>query len=133
KHALDPKEGAGNEVFHNRNANVVDFPYRVEAGGVRWWAAFSQFVDDAVLDGQSGAMFHPSPLPGDGYRVVAYLDLHATTDTDAQEPTGAEGHAMVGDFRVWRKITIARLVRKTRGRAMLPDLAAIYEDAYILV
>lgn len=119
-------------VFVAPDGEVRDFPYASAPGGTRWWAAFSDFVQGGEREGMTGVVFRPARAAGDNYRVRAYLDLGRALDTDAPAPSGAARTVDVGEFEVWRRITLRAHWRKTAAiTAAVPSVTDYYADAYM--
>ncbi|MBX3469257.1 MAG: hypothetical protein KF878_20475 [Planctomycetes bacterium] len=56
------------------------FPFQVEACKTRTWAATSAIKRDGPLAGRAGALFQPSRLAGDAFRVRAYASFGPELD-----------------------------------------------------
>ncbi len=121
-------------VFTAAEGKVSDFPYAVTPGGTRWWGAFSPIEKGGEREGRSGAVFRPSRHAGDNYKVTAYLDLREALDTADPTPAGAFRQQAVGDFEVWRRITLQEHWKKCpQIVAPLPSVTDYYADAYMEV
>jgi len=128
------------------------FPFKVEIGDTadhkRKWASLSQGWTRGKLKGCTGAVFQPSRMAGDDYKVVCYLAYDKVEDAgkvklvldDQAEPlkSPAAIKADTGKFQVWREIHLARYLRKVGTiAAFLPaNLGAVrgyYNEPYIEV
>lgn len=119
-------------VFVAPDGGVSGFPYTSAPGGTRWWSALSDFVQGGEREGMTGVVFRPARTAGDNYRVRAYLDLDRALDTADATPTGAARTVDVGEFEVWRRITLRAHWRKTAAiTAALPSVTDYYADAYM--
>lgn len=129
------KRGAaagGPAAFTGAQGKVLDFPYTVAPGGTRWWSAFSRVEKSGPREGQSGVVFRPARQAGDNYRLTAYLDLREALDTADVTPQGAFRQIAVGEFEVWRRITLRAHWKKCPPiTAPLPSVTDYYADAYI--
>src|SRR5690606_34662709 len=91
------------------------FPFRCERASARTWAVVSHSWAWGTFAGQSGVMFHPSRMAGDGYRIRVF---HVPDDArlaalDIPGPLAGAGlHATLGDLVLWRRVTIANYLRK---------------------
>jgi len=121
-------------VFSAAEGKVSDFPYTVAAGATRWWGAFSAVEKSGEREGRSGVVFRPARQAGDNYQLTAYLDLAEALDTEAAVPQGAFRQQVVGEFEVWRRITLQAHWRKCpQITAPLPSVTDYYADAYMEV
>jgi hypothetical protein len=113
---------------------IAAFPYAVTRPSTRKWAAYSE-VDKAEADknkmNMTGAVFQPSRIGGDAYRVVAYVDLAGELDAKGDlKPKSVS--AKTGVFQVWRRIKILKIYAKHNIAAH--DHAKVkpyYERAYV--
>jgi hypothetical protein len=119
-------------VFAAPDESVRDFPYASTAGTVRWWAVFSDFVHHGPREGMSGIVFRLARTAGDNYRIVAYLDLDRSLDIEAPTSSNAFCTFDVGEFEVWRRVTLRAHWRKTASLLpKLPSIAGHFADAYV--
>ena len=119
-------------VFVAPDGNVTDFPYASAPGSCCAWWWRCRNLSKGEREGRSGVVFRPARTAGDNYRVRAYLDLGRALDTAAPTPTGAFRTLNVGEFEVWRRITLRAHWRKTATiTAPLPDVKDYYADAYM--
>lgn len=122
-----------------------EFPFKVENCVTRKWAVFSRAWTKGKLKGRTGVLFRPSRMGGDSYKLVVYAAWEKKEDgkyvVDAiDEPlnTPAPIKAQSGPFEVWRKIHIARYMRKKLAIAdfVAANLGAVqgpYAEAFLQV
>ncbi len=118
------------------DANAVPVgthPFAVATLAPRPWAATSSFYrgTDPRYQGHSGALFQPSRMAGDAYRVRTYLwrraDAAVTRAASgdalwaAAEALGqvAAPHAQSGRFTVWRELSVVRYIKKNGAMAAI--------------
>jgi hypothetical protein len=95
------------------------FPFEVKPCTTRKWASFSRGWTTGLLKGKTGAVFRPSRMAGDDYKIYVYLDYDRTAKdkpvVDVKtEPlvVPAAVVANTGKWVVWRRIHVVRYVRK---------------------
>jgi hypothetical protein len=121
-------------VFAAADDGATNFPFAVKAGGTRFWGAISEFQKSGADNGRTGVLFRPSRMAGDNYSVTAYLDLKASLDTADDAPAGAFKQAKVGDFEVWRQVTLAEHFKKgSQTTGTMPSFKEYYADAFVEV
>lgn len=118
------------------------FPFKVEAGRRRTWAAFSTGWGKGALAGMTGAVFQPSRMAGDSYVVSCYLahekrpDGSPVLDTTIRATIDAATiKAETGPFQVWREVHMRQYLKK---KSTLTDFSATtfqgyYRQAYVLM
>lgn len=118
------------------------FPFKVEAGRRRTWAAFSTGWGTGALAGMSGVMFQPSRMAGDSYVISCYLanqkrpDGSPVVDTTVRATIDAAPiKAETGAFQVWREVHMRQYLKK---KSTLTDFSAAtfqgyYRQAYVLM
>ena len=119
-------------IFQAADDGATNFPFTVKAGGTRFWGAFSDFQKSGADEGRSGTLFRPSRMAGDNYSATAYLDLTASLDTADDTPTGALKQVKIGDFEIWRQVTLAEHFKKgAQTTGTMPTIAEYYADAFV--
>ena len=91
-------------VFNNRDQ------------GNRKWTAISTSWSTGLFMGQTGVVFQPSRMPGDGYELHCFVASGNTLDdvlngTNVDEDPITAGHAKSGRFQVWRRVDISGYLR----------------------
>lgn len=122
------------------------FPFAVQAGANRTWAAFSDpwGHGDAAAAGKSGAIFSPSRMSGDAYVVhcrmfyaPVNLDQVGANFTQALAALPDAYKASTGRFEVWREVEVSSYSRKVGGivRAAITqaDLDDMFDAAHVKV
>lgn len=104
------------------------FPFTVTpstAFATHKWTGFSETHATGAYAGQSGVIFQPSRMAGDGYQLHVYYAY----DTDQQvintaTPTNvpANIHTTTGIFQIWREINIASSLRHGNNLSPAIDL-----------
>lgn len=96
----------------------------------RRWCAYSEAWGKGLLAGQTGVLFQPSRMAGDGYALHVYAVY--TSDAEMQNqitPANipARLHAETGTFQVWRQLDVLKrwLLRTTSPPAVPIDLAPV--------
>lgn len=99
-------------------ADNAVFPFAVTnntGAAARKWSAFSSAWPDGQFMGQSGILFQPSRMPGDGYELhafpVAGTDPYVIANADSAENPLSSFHAKSGIFRVWRWVDLSAYLR----------------------
>jgi OmpA family len=96
-----------------KNTDTAKFPFAVDKGGIRDWAAVSTAREDAGTEqGFAGVIFRPSRMGGDGYIVHAYLHHLKDLDTAAEKATAPEVETKTGKMRVWRRVRLNQYLHK---------------------
>lgn len=110
------------------------FPFTVTAcTRNRPWAAYSTAWRDKSLAGKTGVIFQPSRMAGDAYTVSVYLawdkdkdgNPRLEVDSDAPLPAAKAVTAATGQFEIWRKVELRKLVRKRAAGMPALNMAAI--------
>lgn len=110
----------------------ITLPFAVAPGATRRWAAFATIEKSGAYEAQAGAVFRPARTAGDRYTLKAWLSRDRALDTDDNTPTGALADCAIGEFEIWRRITLARHLRKCAAvTAPLPDIRGYYAEAFI--
>ncbi len=87
------------------------FPFPVSSCSERAWAARSSAWTEGVLKGRTGAIFQPSRMGGDAYKVTVRLEYHDSLDTpeeaaaDLRTAAGTAA-AATGTFEVLRRVDL---------------------------
>jgi hypothetical protein len=117
------------------------FPFKVEQCATRGWSSYGETWPTGKLMGMGGAMFQPSRMAGDAYKINVYFPHNrksdGTDDLDTQDDKGLV-HAIkvtTGTFQVWRELHIVKYVQKvsTIPAIDLGVVAGYYSKAYIKV
>lgn len=102
-------------------------------GKGRWWSAFSLIEAEGEGQSQGKVLFRPSRMAGDRYDVAAYLEVREGELDGEEAPKGAP-QARVGEFEIWREITLAKHLRKSDAiTGPLPAVDRYFDDAFIKV
>ncbi len=125
------------------------FPFKVEPCDTRKWAAFSYAWTSGKMVGQTGALFRPSRMAGDNYKIAVYLAYETKLDGNGKEvivldvkdePLVAPAaiKADTGPFQVWRELHISRYIRKKNSiddfvNNSLGAIQTLYQMPYINV
>lgn len=96
----------------------------------RRWCAYSEAWGKGLLAGQTGVLFQPSRMAGDGYALHVYALYTSDAEMENQiTPANipARLHAQTGTFQVWRQLDVLKrwLLRTTSLPATPIDLAQI--------
>jgi len=117
-----------------------EFPFTVEACTRRTWAALSTAWTRGALAGKTGVLFQPSRLAGDAYKLSVYYVYDPTPDDAAvpldvmtPPPLDSPIHKSTGTFEIWRKVYLARYVRKSGGIDPfdVPTVQRYFEPAFV--
>lgn len=112
--------------FTVRRMNRPGSPF----AATRRWCAYSEAWGSGLLAGQTGVLFQPSRMAGDGYELHVYAVYTTDTEMENQVTPGnmpAGLHAETGTFQVWRQVDVLKqwILRTTSPDAAPVDLAAI--------
>ena len=125
---------SGPPLFHGSDVGTQNFPFSVDKGKTRWWGCFSRFEVSGDDDGRTGAIFRPTRMAGDNYKVTAYLDLSEKLDVTDDIPPGALRTVKVGDFEIWRLIHLGEHFKKgAQVTGVMPGFAEYYQDGFVEV
>lgn len=96
----------------------------------RRWCAYSEAWGSGLFAGQTGVLFQPSRMAGDGYELHVYAAYTSDAELENQVTPGnmpAGLHAATGTFQVWRQVDVLKhwVVRTTSPRAAPVNVAAI--------
>lgn len=100
-------------------------------GTRRDWAVFTPIDRSDERAGQSAIVFRPAITAGDGYSLTAFLDVVGTLDSEDAPPSQAPSWP-VGDFQIWRRVTLARRVLKCpQVDAHIGDPSSYFSPAFV--
>jgi hypothetical protein len=118
-------------VLGGPGKGIVDFPFALEPGKDRFWAAFSELQKAGDREGQAGIVFRPSVISGDAYKIMAYVDMHGTLDSlDPIPDEIPRGDA--GWLEIRREVPVVRFVRKCPEVSVkLNDISSFTDPAYL--
>ena len=119
-----------------------DFPFKTERCTTWRWAVFTRGWATGALNGRTGVLFRGSRMAGDPFKVWVHLDYDRTAKdkpvVDVKtEPlkTPDAVHAKTGTFQFWRRVIVARYIRKlgtiADWTANFATAKAFYTPAFI--
>lgn len=111
------------------------YPYPVAAGATRKWGAFSGPAPSGTKEGMSGAIFRPSRMAGDGYKVIAYFDPSPKKALDIEGAVAAAFKKDTGTFEMWREIHLAKYIKKKAAITgfAVATFQAYYDKAFVRI
>lgn len=115
------------------------FPFKVEQCSNRKWCSYSSTWPTGKLMGQTGVLFQPARMAGDGYIVRVYFPhQRQPSGTDAldnvdDKPLKSALQKSTGTFQIWREVHIVKYYKKhnTIPSIDLAKVADYYQKAYL--
>jgi hypothetical protein len=115
------------------------FPFKVVGTAKRKWSSWSEPWRSGKLASMTGALFQPSRMAGDGYRVTCYVTMQkdgagpAELDIEGDLTKKNVPSASTGTFQIWRKHALSRYVKKKAFASTIPvdAVRAYYDKAWV--
>jgi hypothetical protein len=127
-------DNPGPPVFHGADGGTQNFPFKCPAGATRKWAGLAPFEKDGDEEARAGAIFRPSRMAGDNYKLTAYLDIGKKLDVKDDKPPSPDREVALGEFEVWRQVNLIEHYRKNSTvTGAMPSFAEYFLDAYVEV
>ncbi len=129
-------------IFPNQTGYTIDdgeelrdgvFPFSVLPCLNRKWAAISHCWRKGALKGKTGALFQPSRMAGDKYKLTACVVYHkdlllaATKGTDIRQNAG-DAQAATGMFEVFRQANLLYIDRANAAAINLDTVKTSYKQ-----
>lgn len=100
-------------------------------GDTRWWGAFSEIESNGEDHSQARILFRPSRMAGDRYSLSIYLEVNEGS-LDCEENPKSVPKVRIGEFEIWREITLASHLRKCDAiTEPIPSVDTYFIDAFM--